>query len=543
MNYKYIDKFPQPFLEDLVTNRCIPFIGAGFSKNAELPPGISMPDWEHLGKEIAGLIPGYQYSGALDAISAYSYEYSRTKLIEKLSQSLHVKDSRPGETHKTFCELPFELVCTTNFEFLLERGYELNSKYCRPIVEEDQLAIGIDSYAVMLLKFHGDLHHPNRLVITEEDYDGFIDLNPMFATFLANILITKTAFFIGYSLDDSDFRQIWQLIKNRLGRLRRQAYTLSIDCSSHEVARYERRGIKVINVHGKKYDYPIILSEIFRELKYYWSKELFKHSTITDENSLIQLSLPTDSTNRLCFFSIPFKLLSFYKKYIFPIAHDSGFVPITADEILSAGDGLLAKVSALIDKAGVVVADVSSSFVEFELGMAIATQKRIFIIKEKGVPLPTDISDIIYIEREKDPFNEIEVFLENITRFFHELSVEFESDFDNEAKRLLEKKEYRAAVISVATYLENTLKTVLSKTEDLPYMLQRLSLGKLIQTSIKRQIVSEEQSGYLFELVNYRNKLVHGAEEIPYQTARKLVNSTLQLIEELQNKHRTRRSS
>ncbi len=100
-----------------------------------------MPDWEQLGKDIAALIPGYQYNGALDAISAYSYEYSRTKLIEKLSQSLHVKDARPGYTHKAFCELPFELVCTANFEFLLERGYDLNSKYCRPIVEEDQLAI------------------------------------------------------------------------------------------------------------------------------------------------------------------------------------------------------------------------------------------------------------------------------------------------------------------------------------------------------------------------------------------------------------------
>ncbi len=543
MTYKYINKFPQPFLEDLATNRCIPFIGAGFSKNAELPPGDFMPDWEQLGKDIAALIPGYQYNGALDAISAYSYEYSRTKLIEKLSQSLHVKDARPGDTHKAFCELPFELVCTTNFEFLLERGYNLNSKYCRPIVEEDQLAIANESHAVMLLKFHGDLHHPNRLVITEEDYDGFIDSNPMLATFLANILITKTAFFIGYSLDDSDFRQIWQLIKNRLGSLRRQAYTLSVDCSSHEIARYERRGIKVINVAGKKSDYPVILADIFRELKDYWSKEIFRHSTITDENSLIQLSLPTETKNRLCFFSIPFKLLSFYKKYVFPIAQDFGFVPITADEILSAGDGILAKVSALIDKAGIIVADVSSSFVEFELGMAISTNKRIFLIKEKGAPLPSDISGMIYLEREKDPFSELEPFLNQMGKYFHELSLELEDQFDNEAKRLLEKREYRASVISVAILVEDTLKAVLSKTEDLPYMLQRLSLGKLVNTSVKKQIITEDQAGVLFELTKQRNLLVHSAEKIAHQTAKRLVNSTISLIEELQQKHRTRRST
>jgi len=35
--YKYIDTFPKPFLKDLVNNRCLPFIGAGFSKNADIP--------------------------------------------------------------------------------------------------------------------------------------------------------------------------------------------------------------------------------------------------------------------------------------------------------------------------------------------------------------------------------------------------------------------------------------------------------------------------------------------------------------------------
>lgn len=43
--YKYIDSFPKPFLEDLINNRCLPFIGAGFSKNADIPKGKRMLDW------------------------------------------------------------------------------------------------------------------------------------------------------------------------------------------------------------------------------------------------------------------------------------------------------------------------------------------------------------------------------------------------------------------------------------------------------------------------------------------------------------------
>ncbi|BET58885.1 SIR2 family NAD-dependent protein deacylase [Geobacter sp. 60473] len=101
----------------------------------------------------------------------------------------------------------FELVVTTNLEFLLERGYAIAGKYCHPIIDENQLAIDSKGPKVSLLKLHGDIHHPNRLVVEEEDYDSFLDRYPLISTFLANLLISKTALFIGYSLDDPDFRQ------------------------------------------------------------------------------------------------------------------------------------------------------------------------------------------------------------------------------------------------------------------------------------------------------------------------------------------------
>ena len=123
--YKYISKFPKPFLEDIIRNRCVPIIGSGFSKNAEIPKGKKMPDWDGLGREIASLIPEFHYTNAIDALSAYSHEYSRTNLIEKVSELLMIDSVKPGETHKAFSNLSFELVITTNFEFLLEQGYSL----------------------------------------------------------------------------------------------------------------------------------------------------------------------------------------------------------------------------------------------------------------------------------------------------------------------------------------------------------------------------------------------------------------------------------
>ena len=48
------------------------------------------------------------------------------------------------------------------------------------------------------------------------------------------------------------------------------------------------------------------------------------------------------------------------KKYIFPIAETFGFAPITADDVLTYGHNIAAKISALIERSSVVVIDISN---------------------------------------------------------------------------------------------------------------------------------------------------------------------------------------
>jgi hypothetical protein len=76
---------------------------------------------------------------------------------------------------------------------------------------------------------------------------------------VANQLITKTAVFIGYRLEDPDFRQIWHVVFDRLGRTRRKAYTIAVNARAADVARYERRGVKVINLPGPRDKYGDML--------------------------------------------------------------------------------------------------------------------------------------------------------------------------------------------------------------------------------------------------------------------------------------------
>jgi hypothetical protein len=486
-----------------------------------------------LGKTFAKEIQDYEYSGAVDALSAFEHEYSRPKLVERLHEVLLVDSAQPGPTHSAFCQLPFDLCVTTNFEFLLERGYESVNRYCRPIIDEDQLSIDAKGPGIKLLKFHGDLHHPARLIATERDYDTFLDRYPLLATYFGNLLIIKTALFIGYSLDDPDFRHIWQLIGDRLGRLRRQAYTISISASAPSVARFERRGVKVINIPGKASDYPTILKELFEELKVYWSDKLIEISTSTDDESLAEFVLPKREVNRLCFFAVPSRLSAFYKSFVFPIAERHGFAPVIAVDVITPGDNIAAKVSALIDRAELIVVDVSSPNTEIELHLALARKHdKVLAIAEESSRLPTDIAGIVYLNRPKGQASEKEAFLNRIDSWFAEQAERLGSELYQEPLRLLNKKEYRAAVISAMTLLENKLRKTTQIQDGFVVRSDRaVSLWRLIEKAMEAKLLTEKEGHMIREWTMVRNRAVHTTEEVAAKEARSIVKSVMAIID------------
>lgn len=251
---KFIDQIPEPLLDDIIHNRCIPIIGAGFSANANPPKGTTMPLWSDVGKYFAKQLH-HDFNNPLDAISSFSHIYGRPKTIEHMRKILHIDGAKPGNVHKKFAYLQFDVIITTNFDLLLEKSFDAINRQYLPIIEEEQLSISpidplIQNQITRILKIHGDVNHPTHLVLTEDDYDVYLQNNPIMCTHIANLLVSRTPLFIGYSLDDPDFRAIWQIIGSRLGRLRRTAYTLGVGLSSMDKSRFERRGVKVISLDG-----------------------------------------------------------------------------------------------------------------------------------------------------------------------------------------------------------------------------------------------------------------------------------------------------
>lgn len=533
MTVKYLKYFPKPLLDDLVEGRWLPVVGAGMSKNAALPPGKSLPLWNELGKLVAEDISDYSYFNALDALSAYEHEFGRPKLIERLSELLLVNESRPGKVHCAFCSIPFDVVCTTNFDFLLERQYELTPRPCTPIVDEEQLSVRVSAASASLLKLHGDLNHPNRLVVTEEDYDGFLSRYPLVATHLSNYLITRTAVLIGYSLDDPDFRQLWQVIGDRLGKSRRMAYTISVGAKEAEVARYNRRGVKVVNLPGSKTKYTEILEAAFEELRDYWRTHVVATSHVTEEGPLRELSLPSDSATRLCFFALPLSALPFYRDRVFPLVRELGLVPVTADDVISPGDNYLAKIDALINRVRLVVVDVSSDFTLAEVRMAMARNapSKLIIIVEEGAQLPFDIQKFRVVHRPEITSVEIAPFINTLGEWLEEAAQELEPSFSHEPRRLLQAKEYRAAVIAAITYLEASLRERL----DLPKSVKGrvISVREMLNIAREQKLLGKYEVKQILEWLRVRNSVVHGSTNVTARAARQIVDGVSEITGQL----------
>jgi len=471
-------------------------------------------------------------------VSAYQHEFGRPKLVEQLHRSLMVDKAQPGAVHKAFCAMPFELAVTTNVEFLLERGYEGVGKYCRPIVDEDQLSIDSSAPEVKLLKLHGDLHHPSRLIVAEEDYDTFLDRYPLLSTYLANLLIVNTALFVGYSLDDPDFRQVWQVIGSRLGGLRRLAYAIAVSAPTHAVASYKRRGVKVINLPGKSVDYSKILESVFHELGEYWSDTLMEASTSTEGESVAELALPKEATGRLCLFSVPSRLAAFYRDLVFPIAEKHGFAPVMAMDVISPGANITAQFVALLDRAEVVVVDVSIPKTRMEYEMALARRthdSRLVVVGEHQPALLSGVAAVSYVSRVQRDNLESGLFVDTFESLFANFAADLRPRLTTEPMRLLNKREYRAAVISALSLLESELRNFLERRSDQRER-HRAPLLHMIDEAVISEVLNPQQAGQLRAWINVRNQIIHLGEAVSPSTARDIVEGVIGMVQRLNNR-------
>jgi len=255
--------FPNDLKSVYNEGRLLPFIGAGISMAIKWREGeneIRGPSWSELVDKAAYLI-GFSDPDLLRVRGTDLQILEYFKLINQnniseltnwLVREIHPPDKALKDSliHQKLSQLnKCNTFYTTNFDTFLEDSFKLLGRKSKVIAREQHMNRSLDDECE-IIKFHGDLNNPEKLVLSEADYEGRLNLSTeLDYRFMADLLNRKVLF-LGYSFRDPNvaylFRKINEQFKKNNGLDGPRAYIIVKNPSKFEKTLFRSRNIEII---------------------------------------------------------------------------------------------------------------------------------------------------------------------------------------------------------------------------------------------------------------------------------------------------------
>lgn len=243
-------------IRELITEinqgRCVLFLGAGSTMACESPlgggvtgEGLAQSMVKSLGEDPTNFAATLME--ASEFIEAHSPQH-RNALDAFIYERLH--DLRPTIGHLLMTLFPWRAIITTNYNRVIETGYDVAStrgitKYSvvpfRTDEDLDVQSLGSDQIA--LFKPHGCLSIRNNsnspMVLTAKDYYYSTKKRKKMYEQVKQLAGKFSTLFVGYSLVDYNFNNIYYELQETLGDYLARSYSV-IPVPSHK-ARYLQR--------------------------------------------------------------------------------------------------------------------------------------------------------------------------------------------------------------------------------------------------------------------------------------------------------------
>lgn len=291
---KFISPAHWTMIEDAIREkRCVPFLGAAVNVSSAAHAYQGLP----LGGDVALVMLGRLLAweaGKPDELASVTIhqkllevselhpDLTRTRLLDLPRVSLHYRkqtdepqcldllikllerdDVLPSPILRALAALPLRLIVTTNYDRLMERALKDRAP-C--VVEQpvhgfephEQLDVQTRLSAfdgVIVYKIHGSIDStaPKQpVVISEDDYIELLtNLNSERGVpkLIKEKLADATLLFLGYGLEDWDFRTLFRgLIEKLPPHQRRRAFALQKDPPEFWVDYWRSKGVEIYNV-------------------------------------------------------------------------------------------------------------------------------------------------------------------------------------------------------------------------------------------------------------------------------------------------------
>jgi hypothetical protein len=253
--------------------RLLPFIGAGVSMAVSwtAPDGTrrSGVSWRQLVDESARQL-GFPDPALLrvrgNDLQILEYFREKTGGMAALQNWFNTEMQAPDDAlstsaiHRAFARLGnCSTFYTTNFDDFLERAMRLHGRDAH--VSTSELSIAqlrtkrlADPTAVEIVKFHGDLNSPDKMILSEDDYEERLKLNEEADKRLEADLLGMSLLFAGYSFSDYNVSYLYRLFNETRRRQLplapngHRAYMFFPDPSDFEITLFAKRNIYLLPI-------------------------------------------------------------------------------------------------------------------------------------------------------------------------------------------------------------------------------------------------------------------------------------------------------
>lgn len=256
--------FPKELKTVYNEGRLLPFIGAGISMSVNWTDGqINKrgPSWSEL-VDMASTELGFNDPDLLrvrgsDLQILEFYKLKNGDNITPLTNWLVRELNPPDEAltnskiHKGLSELGnCKTFYTTNFDTFLEDSFTKLGRPNRVIVKEQDMCKATKGECE-IIKFHGDLKNPDKLVISEAHYEKRLSLSTELDYRFISDLLNRIVLFLGYSFRDPNvsylFRKINDQFPKKNGFHEPKAYIVVKNPSQFEKLLFKSRNIEIIS--------------------------------------------------------------------------------------------------------------------------------------------------------------------------------------------------------------------------------------------------------------------------------------------------------
>jgi hypothetical protein len=260
------------FMEEIAkairNKKCVPFLGAAANMKYEgyagLPLGMQVS--EALADKLNTPIADKKNLPRVSLV--FERKVFRSTLIDNLKTLIPDSGMQPSKVLTLLARLPFDLYVTTNYDRLLETALApRNPVVVIQTVNSLEGAEEIATWAAtpeeirrpLVYKIHGSFKEAGAdgfdrspVIVTEDDYIEFLTLlrkpEHSILPLITSRLSTRTLLFLGYSLEDWDFRVVYRtLVSDDDEAFRPASYSVQLEPPSYWVNFWNHKKVNILN--------------------------------------------------------------------------------------------------------------------------------------------------------------------------------------------------------------------------------------------------------------------------------------------------------